>query len=64
MVNMYISRGNGVEERGADTGWRARDDDIIVDVRLFIVLCLYIGKVRQGNNNNKKKIFFFFCTAK
>ena len=45
MVNMYISRGNGVEERGADTGWRARDD-IIVDVRLFIVLCLYIGKVR------------------
>ena len=47
VVNIYISRDNGMEERGADTGWRARGDDIVVqseisnDVSLFIVLCLH-----------------------
>ena len=32
MINMYINRGNGVEERGADIGFRAgerRGDDMV-----------------------------------
>ena len=30
VTNMYISRDNGVEERGADTGWRPRRGDMVV----------------------------------
>ena len=30
VTNMYISRDNGVEESGADTGWRARGEDMVV----------------------------------
>jgi len=30
VTNMYISRDNGVDERGADTGWRAGGDMVVV----------------------------------
>ena len=42
---MYINRDNGVEERGADTGLRARgNDDIVVQGTKVYLFVLYLRK--------------------
>ena len=38
VTNMYISRDNGVEERGADTGWSARGGDMVVTIQTWGVI--------------------------
>ena len=52
---MYISRDNGVDERGADTGLRARDGDISQRI-VYCVVFAYEYYIKLDECNKKNKI--------